>query len=42
MEYDYLSWTAYYDDNYLTYISNKEGTGWFPNELRQTQLIYVM
>ena len=42
MEYNYLSWTTYYNNNYLTYISNKEGTGWFPKELRQTRLICVI
>ena len=34
MEYDCLLWTACYNDNYLTYINDKEGTGWFPKELR--------
>ena len=34
MEHDYLSWIVYYDDNYLTYISDKEGTEWFLKELR--------
>ena len=34
VEYDCLSWTAYYDDNYLTHISDKEGTRWFLREPR--------
>ena len=42
MEYNCLSWTAYYDDNYLTHISDKEGTEWFPKELKQTRSIYVI
>jgi hypothetical protein len=25
-----MSWTAYYDDECYTYISNKQGSGWFP------------
>jgi hypothetical protein len=29
-EYSALSWTAYYDDSYLTYLSEKDGSGYFP------------
>jgi hypothetical protein len=31
-EYDALSWIAYYDDSCLTYLSEKDGSGYFPQE----------
>ena len=42
MGYNCLSWIAYYHHRCLTHISDKEGTGWFLKELRQTRLIYVI
>ena len=32
IEYDCLSWIAYYDDNYVTHISDKEGGHWMVPE----------
>ena len=30
-----LSWTACYDDDCATHLSDKEGSGWFPRETKQ-------
>jgi hypothetical protein len=27
-----MSWTACYNDEYYTHISNKQGSGWFPTQ----------
>ena len=29
VDHDTLSWTACFIDDYLTYLSDKEGSGWF-------------
>lgn len=34
-----LNQTAYYNNNYITYLSNKNGSRWFPKELKKKTLI---
>ena len=36
-----MLWIAYYDDNYLTYRSDKEGSGWLPS-VREIRSVYAM
>ena len=35
MEHMRLSWTACYDDNCTTHLSDKQGSGWFPRKPRR-------
>lgn len=35
LKHDMMSWTACYDDSYMTHYSDKSGSGWFPQQLKK-------